>query len=108
MGAAPVCARRNCSNRPSPFPPRRLGASTSTETSTRWKRAYLFHLVKNHPFVDGNKRTGLMVMLVFLGLNGLSLQAGEDELVELVLGVAEGRVGKAEVAVFAKGRTRPR
>jgi death-on-curing protein len=60
--------------------------------------AYLFHLVKNHPFIDGNKRIGLMVMLVFLGLNGLRLDAGEDVLTDLVVGVANGRVSKAEVA----------
>ena len=70
--------------------------------------AYLFHLVKNHPFVDGNKRTGLMAMLVFLGLNGLRLEAREDELADLVVAVAAGRVGKAETAVFVKGHARPR
>lgn len=62
--------------------------------------AYLFHLVKNHPFVDGNKRTGLVAMLAFLGLNGRRLEAPDDALTDLVLGVAEGRVTKAEVAVF--------
>ena len=70
--------------------------------------AYLFHLVKNHPFVDGNKRAGLMVMLAFLGLNGLRLEAGEDELANLVLAVADGRISKAEIAVFVKNHTRPR
>jgi death-on-curing protein len=62
--------------------------------------AYLFHLVRNHPFVDGNKRAGLAAGIAFLGLNDLWLEAGEDELVGLVVGVAEGEVGKAEVAVF--------
>jgi death on curing protein len=70
--------------------------------------AYLFHLVKNHPFVDGNKRTGLMAMLVFLGLNGLRLEASEDELTDVVLAVADGRISKAEIAVFVKDHTRPR
>ena len=70
--------------------------------------AYLFHLVKNHPFVDGNKRTGLMAMLVFLGLNGRRLEAPDGTLTDLVLGVAEGRVTKAEVAVFVRRHGRPR
>ncbi|MFN0064461.1 MAG: type II toxin-antitoxin system death-on-curing family toxin [Myxococcaceae bacterium] len=52
--------------------------------------AYLFHLVKNHPFVDGNKRTGLASALAFLGLNGFRLAATEDEVVEIVLAVAAG------------------
>jgi death-on-curing protein len=64
--------------------------------------AYLFHLVKNHPFVDGNKRLGLATALVFLRLNGIHIRATDDELVELVLGVAAGRRSKADVAVFLR------
>jgi death on curing protein len=70
--------------------------------------AYLFHLVKNHPFVDGYKRTGLMALLAFLGLNGRRLEAPDDDLTDLVLGVAEGRVTKAEVAVFVRRHRVPR
>jgi len=70
--------------------------------------AYLFSLVKNHPFVDGNKRTGLVAMLVFLGLNGRRLEAADDELTDLVLGVAAGRLSKADVAVFVRRHRRPR
>ena len=70
--------------------------------------AYLFHLVQGHAFVDGNKRIGLMTMLAFLGLNSLSLQATSDELVDLVVGVATGRLSKAEAAVFVQQHTRPR
>ena len=64
--------------------------------------AYLFHVARNHPFVDGNKRTALMCALVFLGLNGERLQADPDDLYELVDGVAAGTVDKAEVTVFLK------
>lgn len=70
--------------------------------------AYLFHVAQNHPFLDGNKRTALMVALVFLGLNGLSPEVGEDELTDLVLGVAAGRVRKAQAAVFLDRHSRPR
>lgn len=73
-----------------------------------WSEAFLFHLVKNHPFVDGDKRTGLMAMLVFLGLNGRGLRAPDDALIDLVLGVAEGRVTKADVAVFVRRHVVPR
>jgi death on curing protein len=69
--------------------------------------AYLYHLVKNHAFVDGNKRTGLAVTIAFLGLNDRWLEAAPDELVELVLGVAEGDVSKAEVAVFLQAHVEP-
>ena len=62
--------------------------------------AYLFHISRNHRFVDGNKRTALMTALVFLGLNDLGLAAEPDALFDLVSGVAAGEVAKAEVAVF--------
>ena len=68
--------------------------------------AHLYHLVQGHAFIDGNKRVGLMAMFAFLGLNSLRMDATEDELVEMVLGVAGGRVSKAEVAVFIQRHTR--
>ncbi len=68
--------------------------------------AYLFHLVKNHPFMDGNKRVGLACCLVFLRLNGRRVRATDDALVNLVLGVAEGRLAKADVAVFLRAHGR--
>jgi death-on-curing protein len=64
--------------------------------------AYLFYIARNHPFVDGNKRTALMCALVFLGLNGWRLEAGSEALYERVDGVAAGSVDKAEVAVFLR------
>lgn len=60
--------------------------------------AYLFHIVQNHPFVDGNKRTGLLAALVFLDLNGISITHGSSELYELTLGIAEGHITKPEAA----------
>lgn len=70
--------------------------------------AYLFHIVKNHPFVDGNKRTGAMVAFVFLGLNGLALNAKEPAYQELVLSVAEGHSGKDEITEFFRRNTAKR
>jgi death-on-curing protein len=59
--------------------------------------AYLFHIVANHPFVDGNKRTGLVAALVFLDLNGIHLEHGSDELYQITMAVAEGRADKARI-----------
>ena len=64
--------------------------------------AYLFHLVGNHPFVDGNKRIGLAAALAFLGLNGLWLAADPDQLAEFVLRMARGEATKAEAAEFIR------
>lgn len=62
--------------------------------------AYLFHIVQNHPFVDGNKRTGTATALVFLDMNGIPVDADEDALVALVLDVAQGRADKARITEF--------
>lgn len=62
--------------------------------------AYAFHIVKNHPFLDGNKRTGLAVALWFLHMNGVHVRATDDEYVALGLGLAEGTLTKADAAVF--------
>ena len=69
--------------------------------------AYLFHLCQNHPFLDGNKRTALAAALAFLWLNDFGLAAGPDDLAALVLGVAEGRATKADVAVFLRNNAQP-
>ena len=51
-----------------------------------------FGLVKNHPFVDGNKRIGAHVMLVFLALNGIELQHSQTELSDVILQLAAGEI----------------
>jgi death on curing protein len=70
--------------------------------------AYLFHLVGDHPFIDGNKRTGLVALLAFLGLNSHWLDADPEELETLVRSVAAGKTTKAEVAVFVQRYMRAR
>jgi len=62
--------------------------------------AYLFHLVQNHPFVDGNKRVGAVSALVFLILNDYDFEAPEDEFTEMVMSIARDKLDKADVAVF--------
>jgi death on curing protein len=67
--------------------------------------AYLFHLVKNHPFLDGNKRVGSAAAIIFLAMNDVAIEADEEGLVELTLSVATGQAGKAEIAEFFRTRT---
>lgn len=64
--------------------------------------AYLFHIVQNHPFVDGNKRAGLLAALVFLDLNGHSLATADDRLYELTMNVAAGSADKAAAAALLR------
>lgn len=51
-----------------------------------------FGLVKNHPFVDGNKRIGAHAMLVFLALNGIELQHSQTDLSDIILQLAAGEI----------------
>lgn len=69
--------------------------------------AYLFHIARDHPFVDGNKRTGLAAALVFLDLNGIEITSEDEELEQLARGVAEGKIGKAAAAELLRGRATP-
>lgn len=62
--------------------------------------AYLFHIVRNHPFIDGNKRTGAVASIVFLMLNGTDFHANENDFEETVLLTAEGKTDKATIARF--------
>jgi len=65
--------------------------------------AYLYHLVKNHPFVDGNKRTGVATALVFLQFNGLELEEAPCErLYDATIAVAESRMSKDDLAVLLR------
>ena len=56
-----------------------------------------FGLVKNHPFVDGNKRIGAHAMLVFLALNGVELQHSQTELSDVILRLAAGEIEAQEL-----------
>jgi death-on-curing protein len=68
--------------------------------------AYIFHIVENHPFADGNKRVGAMAAFTFLKLNGLTLVVGEAEFEDVVLAVAQGKMGKAAIAEFLRKHCR--
>jgi death-on-curing protein len=63
---------------------------------------YAFGIVKNHPFLDGNKRAGFMAAYVFLGANGQELKAPEDEAVLRTLALAAGEIGAEEYAAWLK------
>src|SRR3989304_8899313 len=60
--------------------------------------AYAFHIGKNHPFVDGNKRTALVSALVFLELNGISISDSQGKLYDAMLYLSTGKLNKSEFA----------
>ena len=69
--------------------------------------AYLYHIVRNHPFVDGNKRTGALAAVVFLAMNGVELHAPLDTFESLVLAVAASKATRAQVAEFLRKHELP-
>jgi death-on-curing protein len=70
--------------------------------------AYLYHIVQNHPFVDGNKRTGFATCFAFLYFNGLVLCADQMAAAELTENVAKGLLAKPQVAEFLRAHCQPR
>ena len=66
----------------------------------RLAAAYAFGIAKNHPFVDGNKRTALVAAELFLGLNGHDLTASDAQCVEEFLALAAGEVSEEELAAW--------
>lgn len=60
--------------------------------------AYLYHIARNHPFLDGNKRTATAAAIVFLDFNGVEIDIPDGVVVELVLAVASGSADKAIIA----------
>ena len=67
--------------------------------------AYLFHIIRNHPFVDGNKRTGTVAAVIFLDINGIELNVNEQIFEEMVISVAEGKASKSSVANFFRNNS---
>lgn len=67
--------------------------------------SYTFGIVKNHPFVDGNKRTGFLVGAAFLQLNGFQLTASESDATQTIVGLAAGEISEAQLAAWFEGNT---
>lgn len=67
--------------------------------------AYFFHISQNQPFMDGNKRTGLLAMYAFLRINGLLLYTENEKIYSILQEVAEGRLGKNDLARFLQQHT---
>lgn len=66
--------------------------------------AILESIVKNHPFVDGNKRTGYILMRYLLLKSGKDIEADKNEKYELVIGVAEGKISFEEIKNWIKSK----
>jgi len=72
--------------------PLNLAGYDSAADAAALAAAYAFGIARNHPFIDGNKRTGYVLMHVLLLDDGKTIQATEDQKYDLVIAVAEGRM----------------
>jgi death-on-curing protein len=70
--------------------------------------AYGYGLSRNHPFIDGNKRTGFVAAELFLNLNGFELEATDADCVITMLGVAAGEVSEESFAAWLRAHTQKR
>ena len=59
-----------------------------------------YGIIRNHPFADGNKRTGAHAMLVFLSVNGIELEYDQQELIDAILAVADGTMAADQLAAW--------
>jgi death-on-curing protein len=66
--------------------------------------SYAYGIAKNHPFLDGNKRTALVISVTFLNLNGYDFDAQPSETYRQFLGIAEGVVSEEELASWIRER----
>jgi len=86
--------------------PKNIFAYSESEPSLqRMAAAYAFGIVANHPFVDGNKRTALIVSIAFLKLNGLILTADKADRYAAFYGLAAGTVTEDQMTVWFQQNT---
>ena len=65
--------------------------------------AYTAGILRNHPFLDGNKRTGFLVGILFLELNGYRFVASEEDAAQAVLKLADSKLDEADYSSFLRG-----
>ena len=85
--------------------PRHRFTYTTTPSLPELGAAYAFGIVRNHPFADGNKRTGLVVAFVFLELNGMEVRASEEDAYAIFLSLAAGRLTESALAEWLTGNS---
>jgi death-on-curing protein len=80
----------------------------STPALTALAAAYAFGISSNHPFVDGNERTALVVSFAFLDVNGIEITATQEDAYLTILGLAAGEITEPELALWFAEHTAAR
>ena len=85
--------------------PRHRWRYDSSTTLPRLAAAYAFGLARDHPYVDGNKRIALVVMVAFLDRNGVELRASNREALDVILRLASGEVSEDDLADWVEAHS---
>jgi death-on-curing protein len=83
--------------------PQQLHAHRKNPDTIDMAAAYTAGIVRNHPFIDGNKRTGFVVGVLFLEMNGYRLTASEEDAAQAVFGLAGGRLDESAFTAWLRG-----
>jgi len=86
--------------------PRQLHAYGDKPGIVEMAAAYVAGIVRNHPFFDGNKRTGFVAGVLFLELNGYRFTATEEDATQAVFGLAAGRLDDATFAEWMRANSK--
>jgi len=85
-----------------------LAYAESAPSMAALAAAYAFGISSNHPFVDGNKRTALLVSFAFLDVNGLEVTASQEDAFLTILGLATGEITEDQLALWFERNMAPR
>jgi death-on-curing protein len=86
--------------------PRQHFAYAASPSVIEMAALYTAGIVRNHPFVDGNKRTGFVVGVLFLELNGFAFKASEADATQAVMGLAAGTLDEAGYVIWLRGNSK--
>lgn len=82
--------------------PKNLFVYEGVEDLARLAASYAIAIVRNHPFADGNKRTALIALALFLALNGLRLQADQADAFHQIYGAASGEISEERLTLWVQ------
>lgn len=82
--------------------PRQMFAYAEAPDAAGLAAAYAFGIVRNHPFVDGNKRTAFVLAVLFLELNGYGFHASEEDAAQMTINLAGGELEEHDYALFLR------
>ena len=86
--------------------PEQLHAYGNSPDTVELATAYTAGIIRNHPFIDGNKRTGFIIGALFLEMNGYRLTASEEDATQAVLGLAAGTLDESAFAAWMRANVK--